>query len=958
VVQSKHASRKPTIEPKILYYQPTIDVAQYALHQGDSRSANLIEGFIPLGRWTFEKILFVDARFYNPNGTPIEWNIDLGFRHVFNQGNQLFGIYAGYDRYRSETRRYYSQVNAGLELWFNRFFIGGNGYLPVGTKAYDNDAVNLAYLVPTNTSYRYNIAFAQGKERAMPGGDAEMGYAITPNLTLYGGGYYFDHADAKSIAGPKFRATYTFYRSQSHRLLKLFDRIRLEGLISHDSVRGTSWMAGLRFRFGLSKHPNPTTGVARHMTDPIRRDLNVVSENFNDPSEFYKIDDRRARVDLVSNSSGRSIDEAVDGSSANADIIGVVGDQTAALSLSLGLRAMTITGGKHAFSVNGHPYTVYNVGQNGSVMAAAGEATFNLVPDAEAVTLEHLGLLADDDQFALTNNNAGTYGSFAHLTIHDVTSNAPILLKLTDDDENATGSLTFTNNTITLTNSSATDSDAGDGEGGIMGLGLLVTGTNDQQLIVSTFNSNQIEMTNTDQGSNLFALDVESHSDNPVRFTHGMKNNTLIIADGNDSDTSKLIAGFYIENMKMTNNFANNQIQMNGYSDQSLQDSMSGIWIGITSDGFEINAGNFQHNNIAVTNLTASGLGINIQNNMLISGNFSGNRLSSTGNGTNGYPIYTTNTPDLEIGGNFSNNTVIASNNVNVGRGYTGDANLTIMGNFDSNTFTAEYNDNGGVGFLYNGSTPMFVGKDFAYNVFTAKYNVTTGCAMSAMGVTVKNDFHDNHFISAYNSSNGFKDGLLIEDGEANFQGNFSNNHFLVHNNGSNGQASGIRIRSMTTFVQNFRANDIQVFQNTTATSNGILLEADSTTFNSDVSQNDIKLYENSGNVRGVYIINSTEFINGIKNNTITVTDEQGLASRNTGFWIDVNSSEVVSFYQAVINNNITVPDDEYAFEFNTNSAAGTINFYGNSSPGELSASNYNASVNPDTAGNGIYYLG
>jgi hypothetical protein len=230
-------------------YYPVLDLAQYALHQGDSRSANLVEGFIPLYQSSPNLLSFADIRFYNPNSTPWEGNIDLGVRRIFQQSHSLAGLYAGYDRYRSQTRRYYSQVNLGVEFWFNRVFIGANGYLPFGTKVYDNDAVNQAYLVPTTTSYRYNIAYAQGKERAMPGADAEVGVDINRELTVYAGGYYFDHGDARRITGPKLRATYTFYHSPSHWFLNIFDRIRVEGLLSHDSVRGTSWMAGIRFRF-------------------------------------------------------------------------------------------------------------------------------------------------------------------------------------------------------------------------------------------------------------------------------------------------------------------------------------------------------------------------------------------------------------------------------------------------------------------------------------------------------------------------------------------------------------------------------------------------------------------------------------------------------------------------------------------------------------------------------------
>ena len=41
-------STNPVKKSMISRYRPTIDIAQYALHQGNVRSASLLEGFIPL----------------------------------------------------------------------------------------------------------------------------------------------------------------------------------------------------------------------------------------------------------------------------------------------------------------------------------------------------------------------------------------------------------------------------------------------------------------------------------------------------------------------------------------------------------------------------------------------------------------------------------------------------------------------------------------------------------------------------------------------------------------------------------------------------------------------------------------------------------------------------------------------------------------------------------------------
>jgi hypothetical protein len=255
--------------PRMFYYKAMIDVAQYALHQGNSRWGNLIEGFVPLGKFTFRHVLFLDLRYYNPNGTPREWNADLAFR-LLPSANSLWGIYGGYDRLQSDSTRYFNEIHGGMEFWLYKFFFGADGYLPVGKKEYNNTELLGGDYVPTAISYRYNIAYAgQYNERLLPGGNAEIGLNITHGLTIYAGGYYFHHSGFNTISGPKFRATYTFYCSNTHRLFGLFDRVRFEGLITHDKPRGTSWLLGARFTFGLTKYPNQFFGVLRYMPDPI-----------------------------------------------------------------------------------------------------------------------------------------------------------------------------------------------------------------------------------------------------------------------------------------------------------------------------------------------------------------------------------------------------------------------------------------------------------------------------------------------------------------------------------------------------------------------------------------------------------------------------------------------------------------------------------------------------------------
>jgi hypothetical protein len=652
------------------HYAPTIDIAQYALHQGNARSANLIEGFIPLYPRGFQHLLFTDIRFYNPNSTPIEGNIDLGFRRLYHQGNRLFGLYAGYDRYRSETRRYYSQGNAGIEFWFNRFFIGGNGYVPVGTKVYDNDALNLAYLTSTGSSFRYNIAYEQGKERAMPGADAEIGYDVTSSFTLYGGGYYFDHSDAKSIIGPKLRATYTIYRSNTHRLLKLFDRIRLEGLVSHDSVRGTSWMAGLRFTFGLvSNRSNPTTGVARHMVDPIRRDLNVISEAFNTSPQPYTVDGQKVLVDVVSNTSGRTIDDAVTG---EADIISVSGTHTANDVLTVGDRELTITGGRTMFSVGGHVYTLGSFGQRGRLTSADNVDLFQ-VDGTSNITLEHLTLLSSTDD-GLAVNNQGS--SFGHVTINDVFSNVPFAFPLASSETGASGKVTFTNNTLELaSDSTAFNSDIATE---FVGVGFAIQDTSGSQLlIVDNFFGNKIEILNrtaTIGTGDTYAVCVQGQEGSSVIFANGMFSNEVTI---NNTTGTSIVDGYalYTGNVMFSAGVTQNEFT------SSTNDNDGYAW------------------------------GVNDP--ILVIGNVSNNVFDASDNSDDGYGwnIQGISNTDTVIRGNVSYNDFTASNNTG-GSGYALAMrdNITITGNLNNNTFTTSNNDNVGWGFYISTDTIMIQG--------------------------------------------------------------------------------------------------------------------------------------------------------------------------------------------------------------------------------------------------------
>jgi len=648
------------VMPKIFYYKPTIDFAQYAVHEGDSRSANLIEGIIPLGKFPIRRLWFVDLRYYNPNGGAAEINIDLGFRGLFHQQTRLFGLYTGYDHYRSSTGRHFNQVHVGSELWLNRFFLGVNGYLPLGTKVYDNNAVNLAYLSSTSTTNQFNIIAEQGKERVLPGADAEIGVDMTHGLTVYAGGYYFDHADAHSVLGPKLRATYTFYRSSVSRLFSLFDRIRLEGLVSHDSVRGTTWLAGLRFTFGIgSDHPNPTTGVARHMVDPIRRDLNVIDQSYNVSPTILTQNGSPIVVEQVDNTT--DLEDAITNS--DIDVVGVLGSMTATDTLTVGDHALAITGGDYEFTVNSNPFTA-TVGRNGSLTAASSTDLFDISGGTSNITLENFTASVDEDYSFLDNTSSSS--SFGIMTIENVTSDAPISLEVGNGqsgqlafnhnrfitsvgggiDVNADGTdaqldvLTFTHNTVTSSDSDDNNT-------------AIFQANNAGALTVGAVQSNVIKLL-SDSGGNYVPLAIRALTGGDIKLNEGIRNNTVIsTAIGINSDGLRLFV-VNASSITLSHGIINNTIRVGSESSQNFA-----CGLGIAGAGTITVNGGIKNNDITVLSEDSEGLGLQagLNNSLVVNGGVIGNTIS-VDTGGNGINIASTPGATLNISDGFYSNKV------------------------------------------------------------------------------------------------------------------------------------------------------------------------------------------------------------------------------------------------------------------------------------------------------------
>ena len=106
-----------------------------------------------------------------------------------------------------------------------------------------------------------------------------MGYAFTDNLIGYIGSYYFHATGADVVAGPKIRFTYNYQQTHG-RILGVLDGVSAEVGAEYDKPRGNAAYIGLKFKVGLTgpESNSSLSGFERHMTELVRRDLDVVVE--------------------------------------------------------------------------------------------------------------------------------------------------------------------------------------------------------------------------------------------------------------------------------------------------------------------------------------------------------------------------------------------------------------------------------------------------------------------------------------------------------------------------------------------------------------------------------------------------------------------------------------------------------------------------------------------------------
>ncbi len=255
-----------------------------------------LDMFIPIWQDLAKKTIYTDLRYNDRTGKAFEANLHAGYRQLFDQDNKIIGDYLAFDRKKTDIGNYFNQLTFGIEYWqrlsSGNLFIGGNYYQPI-TGQQDIEIKTAADLERYNITFK-NIGITKDlkHEKAMPGFDAEVGYEFKNGLAIYLGGYYFGASNMDTICGPKLRITYDWYSNDGTKKIGI-EKLGLVLGMQKDVPRGFTWYLGINFRLNwLMDNGLIKDQFVRHMTDLVRRDVDIVSSGYVDT-------ERRRRKEVI-----------------------------------------------------------------------------------------------------------------------------------------------------------------------------------------------------------------------------------------------------------------------------------------------------------------------------------------------------------------------------------------------------------------------------------------------------------------------------------------------------------------------------------------------------------------------------------------------------------------------------------------------------------------------------------
>ena len=518
-------------------------------YQNPQKSFNNALLWIPIWQ-KLDQVFYLQLNQLNSFNSLHNTGANLGLRWLNTTQAWLFGVNTGYSVQNSSNHYQYQQANLGAEVRSQDWHIYGNAYLPLRTSV-NNTRLDY-WVAPSNNNSHgfYNIFTKQNQEKALGGGDLNLGYTFwqATNARLYVGGYYYAASGVKTISGPRAKLQMDLYNAfDRFGHSTILNRISFESMIQHDNVNKTDWYSGLTFAFTLGKRQS-LCGLQRYMQAEIPQNYDIViqandnanAEVFNNangtPLTIGYADDAASLNNAVKNNANVI---AVRGSLHNLDTVALQDNQV-------------LTGGNYQLN-NGVELAL---GNNGQLFAASAQ---NLIQVGKNNRIENISLFADNTQQVIVNDLKTSYGS---LTINHVNANAGVNLAIADGSQDA--NLQFTNNTFNMGSVSNQ-------------IGLQVTldsGTAEFNISHNTLNfgageSNQaIAITSDIIGSDRI-FNIDSINNNVLNFAAGSENAGIHLDVVDNTGFSALM---------IVNNIQENQIHFaNGDNNYALNANVSSL---------------------------------------------------------------------------------------------------------------------------------------------------------------------------------------------------------------------------------------------------------------------------------------------------------------------------------------------------------------------------------------------
>tara|TARA_R110000868_G_scaffold380784_1_gene646973 strand:+ start:150836 stop:154567 length:3732 start_codon:yes stop_codon:yes gene_type:complete len=548
--------------------------------------------FIPLLQ-NRNQLFFTDLRANKGNASIAEGNFGLGYRQMNEAETYMWGAYGYYDLRNSQYNNQFQQVTLGGEFKTEAWTTVVNGYIPVGQTKQHVTSLNTSTLAASNiTPDALNVFYKVGEEYAMGGGDLLLGRTIpgARGLTAYAGYYYFGRQGIAPVTGPRALAEYSLADAlDTNALWGYLSDVTFQAGYQYDEPRGNNWYGGVRARFALVK-PTKLTGLAKRMTDYVRRDVDIVTEtNAKKPLQELMNDNGKPVTIRVADTADEL---ATSVGNDDFSVVFVNGDITVDQGLVLADGQRLTGDNNYTFTANGETITTQiKPDATGSITGAmVDNGNGGLIQVGKDNQIDHLSLNVVDGSGvkAIKNDytNPALGGSgVGTLTVNKLTTNGGVALLFND---------AAASSTVNLTNSTVSVSAAGDNA-----VEFSVLGSN--ALTVGQFNNNTLTATGAEASAlqNIAAGDSSS-----IVYAGGVFNSIFnatqygIYNGANGSDSHILFDN--INNTSIIGTFSNNTMTTTS-NGKEITDAAFGVYNHAQGTGASVNYNGTVSNNVIST---------------------------------------------------------------------------------------------------------------------------------------------------------------------------------------------------------------------------------------------------------------------------------------------------------------------------------------------------------------------